>query len=184
VKGAFEAMMAGKLNVSVECSPLLGPQLMQAVKDLKAGKTLPRRIVTEEAMFTAANAREAIRAQVLSGGRKRRAACPRHQSALSRRAGARRRRAVPARRRGARAAGPERRGQVLTDPRAHRRLHHARERSRSTAAIRPESPRAQHRDQHGLPGGHLCPNLSVAENIAAGVIRGAAGWRRRHPLGP
>jgi simple sugar transport system substrate-binding protein len=51
VKGAFEAMMAGKLNVSVECSPLLGPQLMQAVKDLKAGKTLPRRIVTQESIF-------------------------------------------------------------------------------------------------------------------------------------
>jgi simple sugar transport system substrate-binding protein len=51
VKGAFEAMMAGKLNVSVECSPLLGPQLMQAVKDLKAGKTLPKRIVTQESVF-------------------------------------------------------------------------------------------------------------------------------------
>ena len=51
VKGAFEAMMAGKLNVSVECSPLLGPQLMQAVKDLKDGKTLPRRIVTQEGIF-------------------------------------------------------------------------------------------------------------------------------------
>ena len=51
VKGAFEAMMAGKLNVSVECSPLLGPQLMQAVKDLKAGKSLPKRIVTEEGIF-------------------------------------------------------------------------------------------------------------------------------------
>lgn len=51
VKGAFEAMMAGKLNVSVECSPLLGPQLMAAVKDLKAGKTLPKRIVTEEGIF-------------------------------------------------------------------------------------------------------------------------------------
>jgi simple sugar transport system substrate-binding protein len=51
VKGAFEAMMAGKLNVTVECSPLLGPQLMQAVKDLKAGKTLPKRIVTEESIF-------------------------------------------------------------------------------------------------------------------------------------
>jgi ABC-type sugar transport system substrate-binding protein len=51
VKGAFEAMMAGKLNVSIECSPLLGPQLMQAVKDLKAGKTLPKRIVTEESVF-------------------------------------------------------------------------------------------------------------------------------------
>jgi len=51
VKGAFEAMMAGKLNVSVECSPLLGPQLMAAVKDLKAGKTLPKRIVTQESIF-------------------------------------------------------------------------------------------------------------------------------------
>ena len=51
VKGAFEAMMAGKLNVSVECSPLLGPQLMEAVKDLKAGKTLPKRIVTKEGIF-------------------------------------------------------------------------------------------------------------------------------------
>lgn len=53
VKGAFEAMIAGKLNVSVECSPLLGPQLMAAVKDLKAGKTLPKRIVTEEGIFPA-----------------------------------------------------------------------------------------------------------------------------------
>jgi simple sugar transport system substrate-binding protein len=51
VKGAFEAMIAGKLNCSVECSPLLGPQLMKAVKDLKAGKHLPKRIVTEEGVF-------------------------------------------------------------------------------------------------------------------------------------
>src|SRR5215470_11632599 len=51
VKGAFEAMMAGKLNVSVECSPLLGPQLMAAVKDLMAGKQLPKRIVTTEGVF-------------------------------------------------------------------------------------------------------------------------------------
>src|SRR5205823_12926261 len=28
VKGAFEAMMQGKLNVTVECNPLLGPTLM------------------------------------------------------------------------------------------------------------------------------------------------------------
>lgn len=51
VKGAFEAMMAGKLNVSVECSPLLGPQLMSAVKDIKAGKPLPKRILTQEGIF-------------------------------------------------------------------------------------------------------------------------------------
>ncbi|RZJ25168.1 MAG: ABC transporter substrate-binding protein [Haliea sp.] len=51
VKGAFEAMIAGKLNVSVECSPLLGPQLMSAVKDIMAGKAVPKRIVTEEGIF-------------------------------------------------------------------------------------------------------------------------------------
>jgi len=53
VKGAFEAMMAGKLNATIECSPLLGPQLMSAVKDLVAGKTLPKRIVTQEGVFPA-----------------------------------------------------------------------------------------------------------------------------------
>ena len=51
VKGAFEAMMAGKLNVSVECSPLLGPQLMSAAKDVVAGKSVPKRIVTKEGIF-------------------------------------------------------------------------------------------------------------------------------------
>jgi ABC-type sugar transport system substrate-binding protein len=56
VKGAFEAMIAGKLNATIECSPLLGPQLMSAVKDLMAGKQVPKRIVTKEGMFTQATA--------------------------------------------------------------------------------------------------------------------------------
>ena len=60
VKGAFEAMMAGKLNCSVECSPLLGPQLMQACKDLMAGKTLPKRVQTVEGVFPAEKAAEAF----------------------------------------------------------------------------------------------------------------------------
>jgi simple sugar transport system substrate-binding protein len=51
VKGAFEAMMAGKMNVSVECSPLLGPQLMEAAKKAAAGETLPRWIKTNEGVF-------------------------------------------------------------------------------------------------------------------------------------
>jgi simple sugar transport system substrate-binding protein len=58
VKGAFEAMMAGKLNVTVECNPLLGPQLMAAVKDVVAGKPVPKRIVTEESIFPMAMAKE------------------------------------------------------------------------------------------------------------------------------
>ena len=51
VKGAFEAMMAGKLNVSVECNPQLGPQLMEIVKAVKAGTPQPKRINTKEGVF-------------------------------------------------------------------------------------------------------------------------------------
>jgi len=51
VRGAFEAMIEGKLNCTVECSPLLGPQLFDAVEDLMAGKPLAKRIVTKEGVF-------------------------------------------------------------------------------------------------------------------------------------
>ena len=51
VKGAFEAMVQGKLNATIECNPLLGPQLFDTINDLKAGKTIPRRIVTKEGVF-------------------------------------------------------------------------------------------------------------------------------------
>ena len=53
VKGAFEAMIAGKMNVSVECSPLLGPQLMEAAAKAKAGQPLPRWIKSIEGVFPA-----------------------------------------------------------------------------------------------------------------------------------
>ena len=51
VKGAFEAMMAGKLNVTVECNPQLGPQLMTVVKEVKAGKEQPKWVKTVEGVF-------------------------------------------------------------------------------------------------------------------------------------
>jgi ABC-type sugar transport system substrate-binding protein len=60
VKGAFEAMVAGKLNVTVECSPLLGPQLMSAVQDVVAKKPIAKRIVTEESVFPMETAAETI----------------------------------------------------------------------------------------------------------------------------
>ncbi|MCU6497358.1 ABC transporter substrate-binding protein [Rugamonas sp. A1-17] len=53
VKGAFEAMIAGKLNVTVECNPLLGPQLMQLARDVVANKPVPKRVVTQESVFPA-----------------------------------------------------------------------------------------------------------------------------------
>lgn len=60
VKGAFEAMVRGELNASIECSPLLGPQALQAAKDLRAGKKLPARIWTIEGIFDETNAKEAL----------------------------------------------------------------------------------------------------------------------------
>ena len=52
----LEAIVAGKLNVTVECSPLLGPQVVNVVKDLTAGRPVPRRVITQENVFTRENA--------------------------------------------------------------------------------------------------------------------------------
>jgi galactofuranose transport system substrate-binding protein len=60
VKGAFEAMIAGKLNATIECNPLLGPQLMTSVAEVVAGRPIPKRIVVEETMFTMDTARQYI----------------------------------------------------------------------------------------------------------------------------
>jgi simple sugar transport system substrate-binding protein len=59
-RAGLEAIVAGKLNVSVECSPLLGPQLMAVVRDAADGKPVPRRVVTEESVFTRENAAAAL----------------------------------------------------------------------------------------------------------------------------
>jgi len=47
-KGAFEAMLAGKLNVAVECNPLYGPQIMGVARDVVARRRLPHRLFVEE----------------------------------------------------------------------------------------------------------------------------------------
>jgi ABC-type sugar transport system substrate-binding protein len=52
----LEAIVDGKLNVTVECSPLLGPQLMAVVKNLAAANPVPRRVITQESVFTRENA--------------------------------------------------------------------------------------------------------------------------------
>ncbi|KFI07456.1 ABC transporter substrate-binding protein [Massilia sp. BSC265] len=53
VRGAFEAMLQGKLNVTVECNPLLGPQLIQTAQLVKAGKQVAKRITVDEGVFPA-----------------------------------------------------------------------------------------------------------------------------------
>lgn len=60
VKGAFEAIAEGKMNVTVECNPLLGPQLKQAILDYKAGKELPKWIKSEEDVYFGQKAIDAL----------------------------------------------------------------------------------------------------------------------------
>ncbi|HKU89046.1 MAG TPA: ABC transporter substrate-binding protein [Steroidobacteraceae bacterium] len=60
VKGAFEAMIAGKLNATIECNPLLGPQLMTSATEVVAGRTIPKRIVVDEQVFTMETAKQHI----------------------------------------------------------------------------------------------------------------------------
>ena len=51
VRGAFEAMAAGKLNCTVECNPLIGPQLFDAVEAIAAGKPVPKRVTAQEGVY-------------------------------------------------------------------------------------------------------------------------------------
>jgi simple sugar transport system substrate-binding protein len=51
IKAAFEAMVAGKLNCTVECNPMLGAQLFDAIQAVRDGKTIERRIVTPARVF-------------------------------------------------------------------------------------------------------------------------------------
>ena len=55
VKAAFEAMVAGELNCTVECSPLLGPALFDLVEAL-----IKKRIVIQEGVFDQSVAKDVI----------------------------------------------------------------------------------------------------------------------------
>lgn len=52
VHDGFVAMSEGKINGIVECNPLLGPQLMEVVKQVHAGQKVERWIKTKESDFT------------------------------------------------------------------------------------------------------------------------------------
>ncbi|WP_330328865.1 ABC transporter substrate-binding protein [Streptomyces sp. NBC_00536] len=51
IKDAFVAMTEGKINVVVECNPMLGDQLMELTKKVAAGESVPPRIETQEGVF-------------------------------------------------------------------------------------------------------------------------------------
>jgi len=60
VKDGMTALAANKINFIVECSPLLGPQLMDLAKKVVAGEEVPQRVLTEETTFTPEQAKAVL----------------------------------------------------------------------------------------------------------------------------
>jgi galactofuranose transport system substrate-binding protein len=60
VHDGMAALAEGKINYIVECSPLLGKQMIEIITKLNAGETVPTRIVTEEGTFTQEQAKVAL----------------------------------------------------------------------------------------------------------------------------
>lgn len=60
VRGAFEAMIDGKLNVTVECNPLLGPQFFDLALRAVNGEQLPEWVPSEESVYYPDNAADLL----------------------------------------------------------------------------------------------------------------------------
>ncbi len=60
VRGAFEAMIDGKLNVTVECNPLLGPQFYDLALRAVNGEELPEWVPSEESVYYPDKAEELL----------------------------------------------------------------------------------------------------------------------------
>ena len=60
VIGAFEAMVSGKLNCTVECNPLLGPAAFDAIEAVKAGKAVAKKTIVKDEVFDQSVAKNVI----------------------------------------------------------------------------------------------------------------------------
>ncbi len=58
VAAAFDAMIAGKMNVSIECNPLHGPRVAEIIQKLQAGETVEKLQYVDEGVFPAETAKE------------------------------------------------------------------------------------------------------------------------------
>jgi galactofuranose transport system substrate-binding protein len=60
IKDAFTAMVDGKLNCTVECTPLLGAPTYKAIREHMAGKKLPRWVKSNDQTFPQEVAKDTI----------------------------------------------------------------------------------------------------------------------------
>lgn len=52
VKGAFEAILAGEMNCTVECTPILAEQIFETAWKLKNGETVDKWIMSADGIYT------------------------------------------------------------------------------------------------------------------------------------
>lgn len=64
IKDAFQAMVDGKYNATVECNPLLGPQVFDAAATLSSGGTVEKWIKSQEGVYSADKAKDALPTRV------------------------------------------------------------------------------------------------------------------------
>lgn len=60
VKSAFEAMVKGELNCTVECNPLLGPMAFDALDKAIKGEQLPKKTVVQDKVYDQTVAKDVI----------------------------------------------------------------------------------------------------------------------------
>jgi simple sugar transport system substrate-binding protein len=59
-KEAFQAMADGKLNAVVECNPLLGPAVFDAVDKISGGGTVEKKVVVQDKTYDQSEAAQAL----------------------------------------------------------------------------------------------------------------------------
>jgi galactofuranose transport system substrate-binding protein len=60
IRDAFQAMIDGKLNATVECNPLLGPMFFELALDVVNGEQVPKWIPSKESIYFPENAAEIL----------------------------------------------------------------------------------------------------------------------------
>ena len=57
---AVKAVAAGRLNCTVECSPLFGPKVYDTIEKVLAGEKMPKKMFNKDELFDATNAAKAL----------------------------------------------------------------------------------------------------------------------------
>jgi simple sugar transport system substrate-binding protein len=60
IRDAFKAMIAGKLNATVECNPLLGPQFLELALKVVNDEPVPKWVPSKESIYYPDNAKEIL----------------------------------------------------------------------------------------------------------------------------